>query len=44
MRGEDVGKAKIAPQALDTVAASRLWQVCEGLTGVGFLSPLSKAS
>jgi NAD(P)-dependent dehydrogenase (short-subunit alcohol dehydrogenase family) len=44
MRGEDVGKAKIALQALDTVAASRLWQVCEALTGVGFLSPLSKAS
>ncbi|MGH9596698.1 MAG: oxidoreductase [Edaphobacter sp.] len=44
MRGEEVGKAKIAPQALDILAASRLWQVCEDLTGISLLSPLSKAS
>jgi NAD(P)-dependent dehydrogenase (short-subunit alcohol dehydrogenase family) len=38
MRGEDVGPAKVAPQAGDTAAATRLWQVCEELTGVRFLS------
>jgi NAD(P)-dependent dehydrogenase (short-subunit alcohol dehydrogenase family) len=37
MRGDDVGPAKVAPQARDTAAAARLWQVCEKLTGVGFL-------
>jgi NAD(P)-dependent dehydrogenase (short-subunit alcohol dehydrogenase family) len=37
MRGDDVGCAKIAPQALDTTAAARLWQVCETLTGINFL-------
>jgi NAD(P)-dependent dehydrogenase (short-subunit alcohol dehydrogenase family) len=37
MRGEDVGPAKVAPQALDTVAAARLWQACEDLTGVKFM-------
>jgi NAD(P)-dependent dehydrogenase (short-subunit alcohol dehydrogenase family) len=37
MRGEDVGPAKVAPQARDTVAAAHLWQVCEKLTGVRFL-------
>jgi NAD(P)-dependent dehydrogenase (short-subunit alcohol dehydrogenase family) len=33
MRGGDVGVAKVAPQARDEVAARRLWDVCEGLTG-----------
>ncbi len=37
MRGGDVGPARIAPQALDTAAAIRLWNVCEELTGVSFL-------
>jgi NAD(P)-dependent dehydrogenase (short-subunit alcohol dehydrogenase family) len=37
MRGDDVGPAKIALQALDTSAAARLWQVCEDLTGVKLL-------
>jgi NAD(P)-dependent dehydrogenase (short-subunit alcohol dehydrogenase family) len=37
LRGDDVGRAKIAPQALNTTAAARLWQVCEDLTGMKFL-------
>jgi len=37
MRGEDVGPAKVAPQALDTTAAARLWKTCEDLTGIKFL-------
>jgi NAD(P)-dependent dehydrogenase (short-subunit alcohol dehydrogenase family) len=37
MRGDDVGLAKVAPQARDTAAAARLWQVCEELTGIKFL-------
>ena len=37
MRGDEVGPAKVAPQALDTAAAARLWQICEGLTGIKFL-------
>jgi len=37
MRGGDVGPAKIAPQALDQAAASRLWSECERLTGIGLL-------
>lgn len=36
MRGEDVGPAKTAPQAGDTTAAARLWQICEELTGIRF--------
>lgn len=36
-RGHDVDWAKVAPQAKDTAAASRLWQVCEDLTGIKFL-------
>ena len=36
MRGETVGSAKIAPQALDDSAAKRLWQICEELTGVRY--------
>lgn len=36
MRGETVGPAKIAPQALDQAAAKRLWQICEELTEVRY--------
>lgn len=36
LSGETVGPAKLAPQALDTAAAGRLWQICEQLTGVIF--------
>jgi NAD(P)-dependent dehydrogenase (short-subunit alcohol dehydrogenase family) len=38
MRGGDVGPAMIAPQALDEVAAARLWSECERLTGISFLA------
>ena len=34
MRGDNVGPAKISPQALDTAAAAHLWQVCEDLTNI----------
>jgi NAD(P)-dependent dehydrogenase (short-subunit alcohol dehydrogenase family) len=37
MRGEEVGPANLAPQANDTAAAARLWQICEELTGTKFL-------
>jgi NAD(P)-dependent dehydrogenase (short-subunit alcohol dehydrogenase family) len=37
MRGDLVGRAKVAPQARDEKAASRLWQICEELTGVRYL-------
>jgi NAD(P)-dependent dehydrogenase (short-subunit alcohol dehydrogenase family) len=37
MRGDSVGAAKVAPQARDEAAASRLWQQCEELTGVHYL-------
>lgn len=37
MRGERVGPAKIAPQALDATAAAQLWKACEELTGVNLL-------
>ena len=37
MRGEEVVKAKIAPQAVDIPAAARLWQVCKDLTGINFM-------
>lgn len=37
MRGEEVGPAKIAPQALDAAAAARLWRSCEELTSIRFL-------
>ncbi len=37
MRGSQVGPARIAPQARDTAAAARLWQVCEELTGTQLL-------
>ncbi len=36
MRGETVGPAKIAPQALDQPAAQRLWHICEELTGLRY--------
>jgi NAD(P)-dependent dehydrogenase (short-subunit alcohol dehydrogenase family) len=38
MRGDDVDRAIVAPQARDTTAATRLWQICEDLTGIKFLS------
>jgi NAD(P)-dependent dehydrogenase (short-subunit alcohol dehydrogenase family) len=37
MRGDDVDKAIVAPQARDTAAAARLWQTCEDLAGIKFL-------
>jgi NAD(P)-dependent dehydrogenase (short-subunit alcohol dehydrogenase family) len=37
MRGDVVGRAKVAPQARDEEAASRLWEICEELTGVRYL-------
>jgi len=36
MRGEIVGPAKVASQARNTEAAARLWELCEGWTGVQF--------
>jgi NAD(P)-dependent dehydrogenase (short-subunit alcohol dehydrogenase family) len=44
MSGDDVGEAMVAPQARDDVAASRLWQMCEELTGVHFLSTAGSVS
>jgi NAD(P)-dependent dehydrogenase (short-subunit alcohol dehydrogenase family) len=43
MRGDDVGPAKVAPQALDHAAAARLWQTCEDLTGIKFMLSASRA-
>jgi NAD(P)-dependent dehydrogenase (short-subunit alcohol dehydrogenase family) len=37
MCGDEIGAAKIMPQANDPAAAARLWDVCEELTGVKFL-------
>ncbi|MCU1319336.1 MAG: short-chain dehydrogenase [Edaphobacter sp.] len=37
MRGDEVGVAKVAPQARDAKAAAKLWQVCEELTGITFV-------
>jgi hypothetical protein len=37
MSGDDVGPAKVSPRARDTNAATRLWQVCEDLTGIKLL-------
>jgi NAD(P)-dependent dehydrogenase (short-subunit alcohol dehydrogenase family) len=37
MRGETVGEAKIARQALDPATAAKLWELCEEWTGVRFL-------
>jgi NAD(P)-dependent dehydrogenase (short-subunit alcohol dehydrogenase family) len=36
MRGEVVGPAHISPQAQDSAAAARLWQLCEEFAGVKF--------
>jgi NAD(P)-dependent dehydrogenase (short-subunit alcohol dehydrogenase family) len=41
MRGEEVGPAKIAAQANDAVAAARLWQICEKLTGVNLFRDIA---
>jgi NAD(P)-dependent dehydrogenase (short-subunit alcohol dehydrogenase family) len=38
MRGDVVGPAIIAPQALDTAAATRLWGISEQLTSIPFLT------
>jgi NAD(P)-dependent dehydrogenase (short-subunit alcohol dehydrogenase family) len=38
MRGDDVDRAIVAPQARDTTVATRLWQICEDFTGIKFLS------
>ena len=35
-RGDTVGDAKVSPRARDEVAAARLWELCEELTGVRF--------
>jgi NAD(P)-dependent dehydrogenase (short-subunit alcohol dehydrogenase family) len=37
MRGDEVDKAIVAPQARETAAAARLWQICEDLTHMKFL-------
>jgi NAD(P)-dependent dehydrogenase (short-subunit alcohol dehydrogenase family) len=37
MRGDEVDKAIVAPQASDTAAAARLWKICEDLTHIKFL-------
>lgn len=37
MCGDEIGLAKIAPQAMEGPAASRLWNICEDLTGIKFL-------
>jgi NAD(P)-dependent dehydrogenase (short-subunit alcohol dehydrogenase family) len=37
MCGDEIGLAKIAPQALDAAAGARLWNICEDLTGIKFL-------
>jgi NAD(P)-dependent dehydrogenase (short-subunit alcohol dehydrogenase family) len=37
MCGDEIGPAKIAPQAKDGAAAARLWDICEELSGVKFL-------
>jgi NAD(P)-dependent dehydrogenase (short-subunit alcohol dehydrogenase family) len=44
MKGDEVGEATVTPQARDTTAASRLWQICEELTGVHFLSSTGSVS
>jgi NAD(P)-dependent dehydrogenase (short-subunit alcohol dehydrogenase family) len=36
-RGGDVGMAKVAAQAMDQAAATRLWGECERLTGISLL-------
>ena len=37
MRGENVGEAKVSPQARDEATSARLWSICEELTGVRLL-------
>jgi len=44
MSGDDVGEAIVAPQARDATAAGRVWQICEELTGVPFLSTAGSVS
>ena len=44
MRGDDVDRAIVAPQARDISAGTRLWETCENLTGVKLLSPVSNNS
>jgi NAD(P)-dependent dehydrogenase (short-subunit alcohol dehydrogenase family) len=44
MSGDGVGRAIVAPQARDASAAARLWQSCEELTGVHFLSTADSVS
>jgi hypothetical protein len=43
MRGDVVDRAIVAPQARDASAAIRLWQICEDLTGIKFLSSANSA-
>ena len=38
VRGENVGDAKVEPQANDQAVVTRLWSVCEELTGLRVLS------
>ena len=38
IRGGNVGRADIRPQALDEESAQRLWDICEELTCLNFLS------
>jgi NAD(P)-dependent dehydrogenase (short-subunit alcohol dehydrogenase family) len=44
MRGDNVERAIVAPQARDISAGTRLWETCESLTGVKLLSPVSNQS
>ena len=44
MRGEEVGPAKIAVQVNDRAAATRLWQICEELSGIKLLSDVAVAT
>jgi NAD(P)-dependent dehydrogenase (short-subunit alcohol dehydrogenase family) len=41
MSGHVVDRAIVAPQARDSSAATRLWEICEDLTGIKFLSSAS---
>lgn len=36
MCGDEIGLAKIAPQAYDAAAAARLWETCENLTEIKY--------
>ena len=44
MRGDNVDQAIVAPQARDISAGTRLWEICENLTGVKLLSPVGNQS